>query len=385
METATVFLKGFVRFFRDADMIILALGLASSIFGIILIGSSTANRPEEMGAVDVQTGALVIGIAVFLLFTYIDIDLIADKSKLLVLFSILFLATLPIWGEAEGDRQSWLRFFGIGVQPAEVVKVPFIIVIAKMIAVCKENRTLHSALSVIKISIVFLIFVVAVFWFSQDLGTTAVYIGVFVIMMFTGGVKLRWFAVAAVVVTAVTPILWENFLLERHRNRIMAPFFPDLVDPDRTGALWQSYLSIEAIATGGPFGQGLGNGVLTQGGRGVFPAQHTDFIFSVAGEELGFVGCIAIIALLICIIIRCFYVGVRSNNPQGMLVCMGIGAMFIVHTIMNIGMALGFLPVIGIPLPFISYGGSSMVTCFAAMGIVSGIKMRPKPARFRHL
>jgi len=122
---------------------------------------------------------------------------------------------------------------------------------------------------------------------------------------------------------------------------------------------------------------------LTQSGG--IPAQHTDFIFSAAGEELGFVGCMAILILLVAIIIRCVYVGVKSNNALGMLVCVGVAAMLITQTIENVGMALGFMPVIGITLPFFSYGGSSLVTCFVAMGIVSGIKIRPKPIRFRTL
>ncbi|MCL2220855.1 MAG: FtsW/RodA/SpoVE family cell cycle protein [Oscillospiraceae bacterium] len=383
METVVTFFKGVVRFFREADMVILALSLASSILGVLLIGSAVTNRAGEAGAVDVQTGAIVLGMAFFLLFTYIDIDMIADKSRLLVVFSLLLLSTLLIWGVEEAGQRAWLRFFGIGMQPGEITKVPFIIVMAKMISMYKEQRTLNSILSLALIFAVFAIFFGAVFQISGDLGTALVYFGIFVIMLFAGGVKLRWFALGALVLTAAAPLVWENVLSERHRNVVMAPFFPDIVDPDRSDALWQTYLSIEAIATGGPFGQGLGNGRLTQ--AAIIPAHHTDFIFSVAGEELGFIGCIAIIALLTCVIARCFYVGVRSNNPLGMLVCTGVGAMFIVQSIMNIGMALGFLPVIGITLPFISYGGSSVVTCFAAMGIVSGIKMRPKPARFRHI
>jgi rod shape determining protein RodA len=141
-------------------------------------------------------------------------------------------------------------------------------------------------------------------------------------------------------------------------------------------------MSISAISSGGFAGQGLGSGAITQ--RGFF-ALETDFIFAVAGEELGFVGLMGIVILLIAIIARCVYVGTKSNNSLGMLVCTGMAAMFIVQSIMNIGMALGLLPVIGIPLPFFSYGGSSVVTYFAAAGIVSGIKMRPKPARFRSL
>jgi rod shape determining protein RodA len=117
--------------------------------------------------------------------------------------------------------------------------------------------------------------------------------------------------------------------------------------------------------------------------RHLIPAQQTDFIFSAVGEELGFIGCMLVVLLLVLIISRCIYTGIKSNNPLGLLVCVGIAAMLIMQMLENIGMCLGVLPVIGITLPFFSYGGSSIVTCFAAMGIVSGIKMRPKPVRFR--
>ena len=386
MTTVIVsFFKTALRFLREADMVLFALSLISSIYGIILINSVVRNLPGGGGETYVQIGALVIGVILFVLFSYIDIDIIADKSRYLFLFSILMISTLLIWGVGEADvgRRAWLRFLGIGMQPAEITKVPFIIIIARMIVSFKERRVFNSVMSILQIFIVFAIMFGFVLVVSEDMGTALVYFGIFAIMLFAGGMKLRWFAIGAAAITAATPLIWENVLDQKQRDRILAPFAPDLVDPSRTGVLWQPDLSVEAIASGGFRGQGLGNGTLTQSGR--IPAQHTDFIFSAAGEELGFVGCMLIIILLVAIIIRCVYVGVKSNNPLGMLVCVGIAGLLITQTIENIGMALGLLPVIGITLPFFSYGGSSIVTCFAAMGIVSGIKMRPKPVRFRNL
>ena len=385
METVKALCNGVLRFFREADIVLLVLSLAGSILSVFLIDSATANRPIYAGSATIQIGAIVIGVLFFILFTYLDIDLIADRSKLLTFFSLSLLGLLLVWGVGyyEVRERSWIRFWGIGIQPAEIVKLPLIIVMAKMMATFKEQRTINSIVSLLQMILVFGIFFVAVLVIPQDLGTAVVYFGIFAVMLFASGVKLRWFALGALVFTAAAPFLWENALNERQQDRIMAPFFPEIADPDRTDVLWQSDLSVEAIAGGGVFGQGLGNGRLTQ--AAFIPAHHTDFVFSIAGEELGFVGTVSIIALLTCIIIRCFYVGVKSNNPLGMLVCIGVGAMVIIQSIMNIGMALGYLPVIGITLPFISYGGSSIVTCFAAMGIVSGIKMRPKPVRFRNL
>ena len=135
-----------------------------------------------------------------------------------------------------------------------------------------------------------------------------------------------------------------------------------------------------ALASGRIFGTGLYQGTQTQSGS--IPYQHTDFIFAVAGEELGMIGCLVIIALLTAIIVRCVRTGLRSQSNLGALVCIGIAAMLAFQTLENIGMCIGVAPVIGLTLPFFSYGGSSIITMFAAMGIVSGIKMRPKPTMF---
>jgi rod shape determining protein RodA len=386
MAIAVSFFRGVLRFLRDADILLLTLCIASTVYGIILIRSITGNVLPYRAEANVQIGAMFIGIILFILFSFVDIDIIADKSKLLFLFSLALISTLLIWGVGEDDvgRGAWLRFFDIGIQPAEITKIPFIIIMARMIVTYKERRTFNSFMSIVKIFIVFGIIFVAVLQISQDMGTALVYFGILAIMLFAGGMKLRWFAIGAALITAATPLIWDRVLSEKQQNRILAPFQQDIIDPTRQNELWQPDLSVEAIASGGMWGQGLGNGRITQTPRGL-PAQHTDFILSAAGEELGFIGCMVLVTLLVLIIIRCVNVGLKSNNPLGMLVCIGCASMIFVQTFMNLGMALGILPVIGVTLPFFSYGGSSIVTCFAAMGVVSGIKMRPKPVRFRNL
>ena len=377
--------KTTLRFIQGADVFLLSICLISTTYGIILINSITKNFPSGAGGqTNVQIGAMIIGLLLFIMFSYIDIDIIAGKSRLLFLFSILLISSLMIWGEGDEDvnRRAWIRFFNIGIQPAEITKITFIIVIARMISIFKEQKTFNSVFSVLQIFIVFSIMFGFVLVVSQDMGTALVYFGIFAIMLFIGGMKLRWFAVGAVLLTAASPFIWENVLNQKQRDRIVAPFIPDIIDPTRQGVLWQPNLSIQAITTGGFNGQGLGNGRLTQTPFAI-PAQHTDFILSAAGEELGFIGCLLIIVLLVAIISRCVYIGVNSNNPLGLLVCTGVAGMLIVQMIMNIGMALGVMPVIGVTLPFFSYGGSSIVTTFAAMGLISGVKMRPKPSKFQ--
>ena len=379
------FLKTILKFLRDADTFLLVLSLISSILGIILISSVTKNTATGGSEIYVQISALVIGLVLFVLFSYIDIDIIADKYRFLLFFSAIFISILYFWGvgEEEVGNRAWLRFLDFGVQPAEVVKITFIIITAKMLSDHKERKNLNSFGSLIKILLAFLLLFGLIVVISADLGSALIYGFIFVVMMFVGGVKLRWFAISAGFIAAVSPLIWNNYLSDRQKNRVLAPFYPEqIVDPlIRRNVLWQADNSVRAITSGGFIGQGIGKGRLTQ--AGIIPQQKTDFIFSAVGEELGFVGCILVVVLLVILIIRCVYVGVKSNNSLGLLVCSGVAAMLIAQTFENIGMCIGILPVIGITLPFFSYGGSSMVTCLAAMGIVSGIKMRPKPVRFR--
>lgn len=377
--------QAILRFLKEADIFLLIISLVSSIYGYYLIMSSVTGNPNlSLRIMGVQSTAIIIGVILFIIFSYIDINIIADKSKLLFVFSMGLIGILYFWGigggHEGGGSRAWLRFGDIGIQPAEVVKITFTIVIAKMITNYKERKTLNDFTSLLKILTVFFILFAMILYIAGDMGTSLVYIFILVAMLFVGGVRLRWFAIAAAVTPVISLFFFVNLLAERYQMRILVALFPHL-EPDRQGFLWQPDLSVEAISSGGFTGQGLGNGRLTQ--AGIIPAQHTDFIFSVAGEELGFIGCIAIIILLVIVIVRCIYIGIESNSPLGLLVCVGLATKFIAQMVMNLGMALGILPVIGVTLPFFSYGGSSIVTSFAAMGIVSGIKMRPNPIKYR--
>jgi len=383
MEKALSYIVKSIKSIGNTDVFLLVMSLISAIYGIVLISSAT-NNLAATGHVTQQVTALIFGIALFFLFSYIDIDIIADKSWLLYIFSMFFILTLRFWGQGEEEwgNRAWLRFWGFGVQPAEVAKVTYAIITAKMLVNYKEKKTLNSFVSLFQILFVFGSIFGLIIWVSSDLGSAVIFAFMLMMMLFVAGIKLRWFILGGTVFAAISPFLW-NLMEDYQQLRIVAVFMPEVYDPDRQGTLWQANQSVRAITGGGFRGQGLGNGRLTQ--AGIIPEQHTDFIFSVAGEELGFVGALLIIALLVTIIVRCFYVGIRSNNTLGLLVCVGLASKFIAQTVENIGMCLGILPVIGITLPFFSYGGSSLVTCFAAMGIVSGVKMRPKPIRFRNL
>jgi rod shape determining protein RodA len=371
-------LEAILKYCRESDMLLLALCVISTVYGIILIYSTTRNM-EDNNDVYIQIVALIIGIVLFILFSLLDIDIIADKSKILYVLSIFFIATLFIWGEGEAGNKAWLRFGGIGIQPAEVVKIPFVVILAKLLMNFKERRTLNTFLSLIQILVVFGIMFAVILASSSDLGSALVYFFILIVMLFVAGLDLKWFLIGGAAFAAMAPLFWMQ-LSERQKDRITAPYDPT-VDPTGLDIMWQANQSKLAISAGNFFGKGLFNGKMTQ--SGAVPKQNTDFIFSAAGEELGLIGCLLIIGLLLAIIIRCIYVGIKSNNTLGLLVCIGLASMLIAQMFENIGMCLGLTPVIGLTLPFFSYGGSSIITMFAAMGIVSGIKMRPKPMRFR--
>ncbi|MBQ8830647.1 MAG: FtsW/RodA/SpoVE family cell cycle protein [Oscillospiraceae bacterium] len=360
-------------YIKKSDMLILSIGIICTIYGMIMISSSYLGTPSQ---IVIQTVAMVLGVFLFVVFSIVDVDIIADKSVLLYIFSILFISTLFFFG-AEGDtgNKAWLRFGGIGVQPAEIVKIAYIIIQGRLMIMLQERDSINKPLSVLILLATFGILFGLIIVSSSDLGSALVYFFIFAVMLFAGGLSLWWFLGGFAAIGALIPIAWKFILRDDQKNRILAPYDPS-VDPTGLGVRWQANQSTIAISSGGFSGQGFGQGEMTQ--TGMVPAQHTDFIFTVSGEEFGFIGCMIVLILLIALIVRCFHVAVKCNNALGYLVCTGIGAMFIAQVLENIGMCLGLTPVIGLTLPFFSYGGSSILTNFAAIGIVSGIKMRSR-------
>lgn len=366
------------NYLKKSDTLLLGLCIAATVYGIVLIRTSTAYLSSS-NAASVQVLALFIGIALYFVFSLIDIDILADNWKLLFAAGIGLLALL-VFAQEEGGNRAWLRFMGIGIQPAEIVKIFFIVIIAKLIVSFSNERRLDHILSLGAMTGILLIYFGMILVLSSDLGSGLVYLFIFIAMLFAGGLKIYWFLIALTGFAIVSPYIWNSFLSDNQKNRIIAVFDPKSVDPTGLGITWQVNQSKAAIASGGVFGQGLGQGQMTQSGS--VPKQRTDFIFSAAGEELGFVGCLAIVILLVAIIIRCVYVGYKSQSKLGALISVGVAAMLTFQTFENLGMCLGVAPVVGLTLPFFSSGGSSVVTSFACMGIISGIKMKPKPVMF---
>ena len=380
MRALKKFLPQLRDFVHRADMFLFTMSVVCAIYGIIVIASATQSYANGSAQyVIVQTLALVLGILLFIAMTVIDVDIFAQHwTWLYGLSALLLLSLIPFGAVSDTGNNGWLRFFGIGIQPTEIVKLAFIIVLAKQLAYLKEYKNLNSVTSVAQIVGHFILMFGLILVTAQDLGSALVYFFIFAVMLFVAGVKIYWFIMGAAAIACMVPIFWTYFLEDYQRNRILAPY-DSSIDPNNTGINWQQNQSKIALASGQLTGTGLGDG--TQSQSNAIPGKHTDFIFAVIGEELGLIGACLVLLLLMIIVIRCIQVGLRSGSTMSMLVCFGVAATVVFQTFENVGMCIGIAPVVGITLPFFSYGGSSLFSMFAAMGLVSGIKYRPKPAR----
>ena len=366
-------------FFERADIFLLAMCTISSIYGVFMVrravnamaGSVFLSNPTKY--VIVQVFSVFIGIAFFVAMTVIDSDLLGEQWRALCVINVGLIIALVIFGADDGTgNKAWIRFAGIGVQPSEVIKILYIIVSAKQMTYLKEYKDINSLFSVAQMAGHFALVFGMIVVVSADLGSASILLFVFLVMFFCLGVKLYWFALGGAAVAAVIPVLWTYFLKDYQKKRLLSPYDPS-IDPDGWGISWQTTQSKLTLASGRM------TGVDAEHTRTVFTGKHTDFIFSTTGETLGMIGCIVIIILLIIIILHIAKIGLSCGRTYDMLICMGIAGAMASQMFINIGMCIGITPVIGITLPFFSYGGSSMVTMFAAAGIVSGVKFKLKP------
>ena len=365
-----------LEIFKKGDMILLALCAVASVFGIVMIYAATYVEGNTRMIV-IQTASLFAGIVVYLGMTALDIDILAGQRTILFLFNAIFIAMLLVWGiEGSTGNRSWLHFsfLPFNIQPAEVCKLTYIVILAKTMSIHRNRVSSLRCVSNITLNMLFIVGEIVVI--SKDMGVALIFVFIFLVMAYAGGVSGWWFLGGAGAFAAVSPYLWSHILRNDQKNRILAIIDPS-IDPTGEGVLWQTNKNLEALRNGGLSGQGLFHGDLTN--AGTLPARHTDSIFCSIGEQLGLIGCLVVLLLLLALVARCIYVGMKSPDYMNRLICIGIASMFLFQILINIGVCLGLVPVIGLALPFFSYGGSSLMTSFMAAGIVSGIRMRPAP------
>ena len=375
-------------FIQQADLVLLGLCCAATLYGMALIASAT----RYMGAdgilryVGVQGAAMLLGLCAYVLMSMIDVEILLKKWKWVLAFNIIFIGLLRtplgVGGTTTGN-QAWLKIPGIPFQigPAEIVKITFTLLLAKQLEwLREEKRDLKSFSSAAMAAGHTLLLMGYYVIISKDMGNALTFFFIFLCMAFAAGFALRWFALLFLGGGAAFAAAWALELIPSYMMDRFRVLFDHSYDSLVTG--WQQTRSLLAIGAGGVFGQGYMQGTQSQSSySGSLPYRWTDFIFSVCGEELGLIGCLAVIALLTAIILRVLLVARNTQTPLHCYVCVGMAAMLIYQTVINIGMCLFVMPTIGVTLPFFSYGGSYLLTLYAAMGVVSGIKKRSPTVR----
>ena len=368
---------------RRADMKLLGLCMVCTAFGLVLIASATNYLgPEtQLKRVLIQAAGAVIGIGAYFIFSNIDMEYFSEKWWLFLIFNIGFIALLrtPLGITSYGNR-SWLGIngFPLNIQPAEFVRLTFTVLLAKQIGWFRDNRNMKGLGSLILPAAHAGFMFVWIYVISKDAGSGLMYLVIYVGMALAAGLAWYWFAIGftglglgigLLALFEKLPAYW----VERFRVLFDHSYSP-------LGRGYQQTRGLLALGSGGLFGQGLFHGIQTQGViDGSLPARQTDFIFCVCGEELGLVGCFAIIVLEFLVVYRCFQTARLAKSSMDALICVGFGTMLIFQTLENIGMCLFVMPVIGLTLPFFSYGGSSIVALYAALGMVSGVRGRTLP------
>ena len=351
------------------------LTITSVIFGAVAINSAVKSFDGGFSYVIIQLGAALVGFLAMYVIASINYRNLSKITKLIYVLSVLMLIAVLIIGtgrESTGSK-SWIRFGPIGIQPSEIVKIAFIITFSN--AVSNFGDSLNKPINIFKSLMHAGVFIFLIM-LQPDFGTTMVFIVIFAGILFAANISYKYIIGTGITVACALPIGWQ-FLADYQKNRIRVLFDPES-DPLNAG--YHVMQSKIAIGSGGVFGKGLGQGTQTQ--LDFLPAKHTDFIYSVIGEELGLIGCLIVALLLFTIVIRCIYIAKNANTKFGSYICIGVACMFLAHIFENIGMCLGLMPVTGIPLPFFSYGGSSIVTNLMAIGLVLGVNSQKSEINF---
>ena len=370
------FLQELQDFPKKCDWVLLLLCLVTAAFGLIVITSATSAAKFEGNTryIVVQMASILLGVMAYAVISSIDIEAMSENRNWLVAMNVfLLLLLIPFGTDNNTGNRSWLDLplMPMYIQPAEICKITYIVIMASVMN--SHQNSLSTVPSVMHMVLHLAILVGLNMVLSKDAGVSLIFVFVFIGMTFAGGVSLGWFALAIGAIGVAFPVIFP-FLGEHQQERIRILFDPSF-DAQGIGARYHYKINLLSLTGGGLTGQGLFNGIRTQGGN-LF-AQHTDYIFSSIGEELGFFGCLIVMMLQFAIIARCIWVGMRCQDYIRRLVCYGAASALMFQVIINIGMCIGVMPVIGLTLPFISYGGSSMVTLFAMLGLVSGSYARP--------
>lgn len=357
-------------YIRECDKLLYILCIVTTLYGCVMVLSTTYDYyGQSFSNFITQLGALVLGLIAIIVISNFDYKNFSRFWFLIALVGLVPVGLTFFIGFAPGvtDDKAWLMLPGnISFQPSELLKICFVLTFSYHCHVLGDRvkkfwhvvlLCIHGGIPVILIHI------------QGDDGTALIFALMFVGMMFAAGVKARYFIIALSLAAVAIPFVYLFVMNDDQQARINALFFG--AETDYLNTLYQQWRGRIGMANGGIFGQGLFRGTLTQSGG--IPYAYNDFIFTAIGEELGLVGCLACLILLAAIGIRILRVGFRSETKLGLVICSGIFTMIISQTIINVGMCLWLLPVIGVALPFFSAGGTSLLCTYLGLAVVMSV------------
>lgn len=363
------------KLLKNMDWGILICTVLLIVIGMVALYSST--QSSEFEELKKQIMWLVISIPIVILIISLDYEMIADISQIgygiILILLVLVLFTTPVNGAT-----SWFDIGPFSFQPAEFAKIFVILLLAKgIVKVQKQDK--NDISKPLRLFLVLLIVAVPVLLIIKqpDYGTALAFLVATVFMLFVSGINKKYIIGAVLAVVVTVPLLYFFILPEHAKTRIDVFLNPNL---DPRGAGYNVIQSKLAIGAGQVFGMGVTKGNQTQ--LGFLYPKTTDFIFSVIGEEMGFIISACVIVLYVVLITKAIYVAKTAKDDLGSYIAMGIAGIFMFHMVENIGMTMGLLPITGVPLPFVSYGGSSLLTNFVLVGLLLNISARRKKAIF---
>jgi rod shape determining protein RodA len=342
-------------------ILLLLLGVLAT-FGIAMLYSASGSNIDLIVR---QITRLLLGLFFFIAVANVPLRLLKSFSVWIYLFGVLLLLAVMFFGEVGKGAQRWLDLGIIRFQPSEILKLA----VPMMVASYLSDKVLPVGFKDLLVSFILVLIPVMLIARQPDLGTAILVGSAGAFVLFLAGIRWRIMLSLMFLFSLMAPLLWKFALHDYQRSRILTMFNPE---SDPLGSGYHIIQSKIAIGSGGAYGKGWLNG--TQSQLDFIPERSTDFIFSVFGEEFGFFGSVVFILIYLSIIFRGLYIATRSKDNFGRLVAGAISLTFFVYLFVNVGMVSGMLPVVGVPLPLISYGGTSMVTLLTGFGLIMSIR-----------
>jgi len=354
------------RYLLSFDWLLLVAILALSGAGILSIWSTTGGTSLN-SYLGKQILFLCCSLLVFLTLLCFDYHVFSDFISIIYTGGLIVLGVVLIAGRSIHANKSWIDVGIFSFQPSELVKVLVIVALAKYYSEFDREQLGLRELLIGALIVFFPTFLVIL---QGDLGTAITFFPIYAVLSFLAGIKRKHLVFLLICILIAAPLSW--FLLRGYQKGRIETVFNPSSDPHRLG--YQTIQSEIAIGSGGFLGKGFKRG--SQGNLGFLPARHTDFVFAVFSEEKGFVGSIFILGTFLFISVRLFRTAREAKDKAGMMIVSGVLSLMLFHVFINVGMVEGLLPIMGIPLPFVSAGGSSLVSYYAAMSLCMGVKMR---------